>query len=302
MEDIISINSISQYVAEIIKLDMRDPIPPHRTYHYFRGHANSNWELLPAIARDRQYSVDISVLDEERNLIESAKNEFPQIFSDELRPVDLLATLQHYGIPTRLLDITSNALVALYFACQNNDVDGEVFVFHKETEDITIYPIQNAIADSYRFLKSTASLASVFYSRIIEQPYALEQKLDYKCLHKAPDDGARWIKECCENPLFTRTRYLTQRQKLQQGSFILFPNQIEENENGEIRFKKMIGPLKKDAGCIVKRIKVPSGAKKDLRKNLSLFGVSESSLFADNIDMVCKGIVNEFSLVANIKF
>ncbi len=54
-----------------------------------------------------------------------------------------------YSIPTRLLDVTENALVALYFACKSlSDTDAEIIIFKCNDRDIANYPIINAIADS----------------------------------------------------------------------------------------------------------------------------------------------------------
>jgi len=57
---------------------------------------------------------------------------------DDLPALEILAHLQHFGGPTRLIDVTSNPLIALWFAVESNyasagvlqpETDGRLFVF-----------------------------------------------------------------------------------------------------------------------------------------------------------------------------
>ena len=107
----------------------------------FRGQSNVKYELCPSLfrnlAKDGECPKDIvkeSYWSEEQYLLDEAERIFPDLFRQCTKDVERMSVAQHYEIPTRLLDVSGNALVALYFAAQPNTTggeenDGKVFVF-----------------------------------------------------------------------------------------------------------------------------------------------------------------------------
>jgi len=96
---------------------------------FFRGHGNTAWSLKPSIKRTPMlfYSEDKVY---EQTMVQNPE-EFKQIFFH----LDILKKMQHYNIPTRLLDITRSLSAALFFACEDSGEstsNAEVIVFNPE--------------------------------------------------------------------------------------------------------------------------------------------------------------------------
>lgn len=290
----VRIQDTAQYIEMVCKENVEDEF--WRSELLFRGQSNKEYKLLPSLARDRHSACSSTIFNDERNLIDMAKYKMPDIFKDELSPIELLALLQHYGIPTRLMDVTESALVALYFACISNpDKDGEVIVFRHLYDKITNYPIINAIADSYRFAtRDTWRPLSLFYGDIKRQPYFLEQQQVNEICHKDDKAGGEWISQCCQKLLYIYAPIRSMRQQVQQGRYILFPNNITEKDNSEKCFEWMINEIPKEHPDIVKRIIIPKEIKKQCIKDLNILGVNRGFLFCDSTDIVCDEILNKF--------
>lgn len=103
---------------------------PDRNF-WFRGHGDFRWKITPSALRystAERRSRALSLVWEFRRFAE-LKLPRPPAVNEDLKWIQLA---QHYGLPTRLLDWTQNAAVALYFACLGPKVDGAVLVINPE--------------------------------------------------------------------------------------------------------------------------------------------------------------------------
>lgn len=123
MSEDTTINNVTDYLEWVRStfVTKKGGISFEQTKVYYRGQSDSSWDIKPSALREIKEGSD-QILNESR-LLKSAL----RYLWNEMLPfqtyLEKLIYLQHYGLGTRLLDVTFNPLIALYMACIENKKD-----------------------------------------------------------------------------------------------------------------------------------------------------------------------------------
>lgn len=106
VDELIEIDSVSSFIRAV--KDLKESADGSSTELYFRGQDAEFWDIEPSVFRNGMLSV-------EHRLMQIPLQKIPTEFKEFHTVFDIMTKYQHYGMCTRLLDLTTNPLVALYF-------------------------------------------------------------------------------------------------------------------------------------------------------------------------------------------
>lgn len=104
-------------LIEAAKQELGDP-----AVTWYRGHGSFNWNLLPQLHREGN-------VQKEREVFYEFERVGSRLFKDEKTDWDVLFDMQHYGLPTRLLDWSETPGIAIAFALLSATDQGDAAVW-----------------------------------------------------------------------------------------------------------------------------------------------------------------------------
>jgi hypothetical protein len=260
----------------------------------FRGQRDSSWPNVAGIFRS-----DLKeLLKNEKRAVRDLISVQPHEFASDETMFDKLVRMQHFGLPTRLLDVSRNALVALYFATDpgtdsGKSSDGKVTAFAIPPEREKYFD-----SDSVSCLANLANMTAEEKTEINRLRKNLKgdissagnikkfNKYDViQRLHQFIRSEKPYFREIINpvdlfKPYYVHPKMSNRRILAQSGAFILY---------GIDPPKRMFFPYPIDEKTFI----IPRSEKIPIRQELEKLGINESTLYPE-IDKAAARIKNQY--------
>lgn len=269
-----TINTVQGFVAEMLRRGGR----PTKKVVSYRGHPNSSFLLRPSIFRSR------GARDAEHILLRELIAAHPDDFNADASALELLVRMQHYSLPTRLLDVTFNPLVALYFAAEpakrrvtdtrtgkrtSVETDGQVITLSVGSQRVRYFD-----SDTASILSNLARLNSTLKKEIdtskaqtaFNKDLAIRRLIHF--IRQEQSFEPEIVPSDLNEILLVKPKQNNRRINAQSGAFFVFGLTQELEETNPF-------------GVTISRITVEAGAKKAIRDDLDKLGINEKTLFPE---------------------
>lgn len=255
---------------------------------FYRGHSDKQkYKLEPSLFRKDKNGNYLYLEQEDilyRELIVSNSSDF----LSDIYTLDRLVRMQHYSLPTRLLDITSNPLIALYFACKSSkSTDGEVIFFRVQKDDIKYYDSDTAscLANLAKLSKSEQNKINTKLDKVEFNQDSVIKRLVHFIKEEKPFFEAEIEPSDLKKIICVKSKKSNERIASQSGAFLLFGIDSSLNEEGTESIQ-------------INRVVIRKEDKSKILKELDLLNVNESSVFP-YIENSAKYVAQKYKFQSN---
>jgi len=230
---------------------------------WYRGSRGADYELVPGLYRSSKSTIDL-LRDEDEMLAQFRARSEPLSGADMTSSWAALFVMQHYGVPTRLLDWSENAFLALYFAVSLPDPK-------KDNEDAAVWVLDPAAWNSKSFpgMKSPGRALHADHESL--EPYGPGRPLDNMATESAAIFG----------------RYNNPRIAAQRGVFTVFGRD-------KVPLEKMLDERGYPETSLV-RLRLPKSNLATLSEQVRILGFRESMVYPDLV-----GLAKEIAAERNL--
>lgn len=240
----------------------------------YRGHSDFTYKLRASVFRE-----ELNLADIEDELLSELMTFHPEEFAQRTTTFDRLVHAQHHGLPTRLLDVSFNPLVALFFCVETlSSNSGSVVVINVKKARV-----KNSDSDA---LSLVSNLSRLRGDERLEIRNVLRSANKYSKITEVDEkefNELESVKRLIQFIKMEKPYFENKARPIDLWSnFLAIPQQNNARlaaQHGAFLVSGVLRNLANSCETPYKEIEIPASAKPGLKRELDLVGINRRTLY-----------------------